>query len=376
MRIGIDIRTVGRSRTGDESVFFNLTRALLQIESTNIYFLLTDQVDEAAQASLRERFQLEKHPNATLLALDAPNRFMWNAWSLPRALKKHAMDLYHTQYIAPLWLPEKVKLVTHIHDVSFRAHPEWIGILDRFFLSSLIPRSLSRSQAIIAPSQFTADEIKKYYPTESTKIEVIPNALADEWSLPIDENDRKKLHATLSLSGPYLVSIGTMQPRKNIALLIQAFEKVKKRLPEASLVLVGNPNGHHVDPRVQAASQKKIPGLFFPGYLETPLLKALLSESAGLVFPSLYEGFGIPLLEALSVGVPVAASDLPVMHEVIRERALFFDPMSLAALENALYTLYIDSKEKTHPLGLGKAELDRFSWNKSALSLLSLYMHL
>ena len=126
MKIGIDIRNIGKKRTGDEVVFFNLVKNLAQIESQNEYHLFTDIIKEVELSEIKKSLNIADKKNFKVIPLKCPNKFVWNAWTLPQYLKKNPVDVYHTQYIVPFFVSQKIKIITTIHDVSFNAFPELI----------------------------------------------------------------------------------------------------------------------------------------------------------------------------------------------------------------------------------------------------------
>ena len=267
-------------------------------------------------------------------------------------------------------------MLTHVHDVSFRAYPELIGWKDRLFLSLLIPPSLRRADLILVPSQFTKDEIVRYYRIQPEKISVVSNAVSADFLEStrgaFDENAlREKYH----LPEKFFLSVGTQQPRKNLPFLIRSLALLQKRLPEAKLVIVGSRNAHHTDASIErvVTEEKLEESVIFSGYVDQKDLPALVSLAWVFVFPSLYEGFGIPLLEAMSQGVPVASSEAQALQEIGGEAALYFDPTNLASCEEKLYTLYTDSPQRERLISLGKERIKSFSWEKSAGVLRQLY---
>lgn len=371
----IDIRLLGKKRTGDEAVFFNLTKELIALDREHQYLLLTDERDSAKIALLRERLDCVGRGNVRVVSLFGRNRFVWNLWSIPFFLLRTHVDVYHTQYILPLFVPRRTKVVNHIHDVSFRAYPEFIGWRDRFLLSLLIPRSLRRADRIAVPSLFTKEEVMKYYDVPSEKIAVIGNALGEDFLTDEGQPDVARVRDKYHLPEHYLLYVGTFQPRKNIPFLVRALAHLRERLPDVELVLVGNRKGHHVDQALEETIAEL--GLesvvHFPGYVDQADLPVVLRGAAVFVFPSLYEGFGIPLLEAMGEEVPVAAADIPSLREVAGEAALYFDPTSLASCEEKLYTLLTDNEQKMRGVSLGRGRLSAFSWKKSAAALVALY---
>lgn len=377
LSIGIDIRLIGKQRTGDETVFFQLVRELVRRRDLGVrYELYTDEYQDERLAALHIKLECLGRQDIEIVSLPAKNRFVWNAFVLPWRLIRHPVDIFHTQYILPLWLPRKLKVVTHIHDVSFKAHPEWVPKRDLFFLSLLIPRTINRSDVIIAISEFTRSEIIRSYPKAKEKVQVIENAAAEEWYQPISKEEIERVTAKFNLRPDrYLISSGTMQPRKNIPFLLDCFRIAQKKEGfDLALALTGNPSGHNVDSAITSHQSK---GLVFTGYVSDEELRALVAGSCGFVFPSLYEGFGIPIEEALALGVPVLASDIPVFREVGGERISYFDPFNLAPAAETLYTFSVTgqnqpSRSTVSSDNQGK-EKSPYSWKKSAEKLFFLY---
>ncbi len=372
-RRAIDIRLLGKKRTGDEAVFFNLTKELLALDQEHEYWLLTDEKDPSVLLQLQNSLGCVDQKNVRIVSLSGKNRFLWNLVTLPWFLFRHRVDVYHTQYILPLCIPKRTRVLLHIHDVSFKAYPELIGWKDRFFLALLIPRSLRRASRILVPSQFTKDEIRRYYGTAEEKIVVIPNAVSDVFL--VTSVGETALQEKYSLPKRFILFVGTLQPRKNIPLLIRAFAEVTKRIPDIELVIVGNRQGHHFDSAIDSVIEELDLSMkvHFPGYIAEEDLPGIMRCASLFVFPSFYEGFGIPLLEAMSQNVPVACSDIPCLREVAGDAAQYFDPMSVASCQEKLYTLLIQKELRESVVALGKSRSSFFLWKKSATLLSRVY---
>ncbi|MCW1888754.1 MAG: glycosyltransferase family 4 protein [Candidatus Moranbacteria bacterium] len=377
LRIAIDIRILGKKRTGDETVFFELTREVLKQDSQNEYFLLTNESDASALEILQKRLGLKKeNPKQHLVVLPATNRFVWNGVTLPRYLKKAAIDVFHTQYILPFWLPKDLRVVNHIHDVSFCAYPKLISKKDLFFLNLLIPRSLKRSDAIVTPSAFTKAEIIKYYGVDDAKIHVIYNALGSDFETEnVSTLSDDELRQKYQLPEQYLLYVGTLQPRKNIPFLLDALACLQKKLPATHLVLVGNRRGHHFDSEIdQKIKELHLENtVVFPGYVAAEDLPRIYQMASVFVFPSLYEGFGIPLLEAMSMGVPVVASNQACLREIGGDATLYFEQGQIDSLAELLYSLEVVGAQKQALIEKGKLRIKDFSWQKSGTKLIALY---
>jgi glycosyltransferase involved in cell wall biosynthesis len=376
MRVGIDIRVIGKKLTGDEAVFFNLVKNLARIDSTNEYFLFTDIADETILKEIGTEIDINGKSNFRIIALPAKNKFQWNFWTLPTYLRKNPVDIYHTQYITPWFVPKKIKIVTIIHDISFNFFPQHIKFSDLFFLKTLIPISLQRADKIIAVSEFTKNEIIKFYKIEPGKIECVYNSISDEFLT--DEIFQEKLDGTrkkYNLPDKFILYIGTLQPRKNIPMLLEAYAKTKDRLGDIKLVICGNQKAHNYDKRISNSLENNNlkDDIIFPGFIDEQDKKTIFQSAQAFVFPSFYEGFGIPVLEAMSQNVPVLAADIPSLKEIAKDGALYFDVASLDDFSKKLYAVSVDNKLREELTKTGKEIVSFFSWENSARKTLAIY---
>ncbi len=374
MRIAIDIRNIGKKRTGDETVFLNLVKQLARIDDKNEYFLCIDTRPEEGLARIRHRLGIEGSVNIHIYPLGSGNKFIWNGWTIPHFVRRMHIDIYHTQYIVPICMPRAVKIVTHVHDVSFRVYPEMISWKDRLFLSLLIPYALRRADVVIAVSQFTRTEIGKWYGKEVfEKTRVVQNGVAVSG---IEQNEvpdtelvvQKKYH----LPKKFFLYVGTLQPRKNIPFLLRAFDLVASRVEDVSLVIVGDRSGHNVDRSIETTlnAMKHPERVIFPGYVDPGDLSVLYKLSDCFVFPSKYEGFGLPIGEALDLGVPVLASDISPHRELAGDGAQYFPLGALEELAELLYAVHTAQRSELSSK-LPSVTLPR--WNTSAHVLLGVY---
>ncbi len=376
MKIGIDIRNIGKKRTGDEAVFFNLVKNLAKIDSENEYLLFTNMTDTTLlYDNVVKPLEIENKTNFKIVSLKSANKFIWNAWTLPRYLRKNPVDIYHTQYITPFFVSRRVKIVATVHDISFNFFPQFIKLSDLFFLKFLIPVSLKRADKIIAVSDFTRNEIVKFYKISPEKVEVAHNAAGDNFAKSNFSDEQKELvRKKYSLPQKFIFYIGTMQPRKNLPFLIEAFVNIKNRIPGIKLVIAGS-KLHNFDIRIDYAVQKYSlkNDVIFPGYIDEEDKPILFNLANVFVFPSLYEGFGIPILEAMSQGIPVLAANIPSLREIGENAILYFNPLDLASLEKALYNVFIDENLRNKTVKLGLQRVKFFSWEKTAQKTLKIY---
>jgi len=374
MKIGIDIRLIGKKRTGDEQVFFNLVKNLAELDFENQYFLFTDRDPGKNTELAGEIEKLNLKNNFKIVYINSSNRFCWNLWALPNHLRKNPVDVFHTQYIAPFWLPAQVKLVLTIHDISFNNFAQLIRKSDLFFLKTLIPRSLRMAAKIVAVSAFTKNEIEKYYKIPAEKIAVAENGIDFEiYNRPISSEKLEQTKRKYKLPEKFVLYIGTLQPRKNIPVLLKAAKDL-----DTKLVIAGNRNAHNFDPEIDTIIKKyNLRGqIIFPGWIDEEDKPALFKLAQCFVFPSFYEGFGIPILEAMSAGTPAVCSDIPVLREIGGNAALFCNPRSSREFAENIRKVLTDANLRSNLAEKGKQQAQKFSWRKTAEKTLGAYKSL
>jgi glycosyltransferase involved in cell wall biosynthesis len=376
MKIGIDIRLIGKKRTGDEVVFFNLVKNLARLDTVHIFELFTDIIDKEILQEISQDLGIVERNNFKIISLPTKNKFSWNFWTLPRYLRNSPVDIYLTQYITPFFVPHSVKIVTIVHDISFNFFPQFIKFSDLVFLKILIPLSLKRADKVIGVSQFTRDEIIKFYKIAPEKVDYIYNALGDDFlSKPPSLAEKKAVREKYQLPEKYFLYLGTLQPRKNIPHLLRAFAHIKDRLDGVKLVICGNLSAHNTDRQltktVKALNLSE--EVIFPGFIAEKDKVAIFAQAKVFVFPSLYEGFGIPPLEAISQDVPTLVADIPSLREVIAEGALYASPNEVENFAEMLYNLDKDEELRGRLIQTGKTRISFFSWEKSARQLLAIF---
>ncbi len=382
-KIGIDIRAIGQLRTGDEYYTLNLVRNLLKIDEKNQYFLFTDTSEIK---KIKEKILIGLNNENIKIVSILPNfKFFWTIFLLPRIVKKLDLDILHVQYITPLWLPQKVKLITTIADISFKAYPELIKKTDLFFLNVLIPLSLKRADKIVAVSKFTKSEIIKYYKIKEEKIEVIYNGEASE-IFKKKNIDYKNILERNGIKKPYLFYVGTHQPRKDIPTLIEAFLLLKKQVNKfenLKLVIGGKLKAHNYDSKIDLIlseikkdqeKKKFFKDIIFTGYLESEDLVSLYKEAKIFIFPSLYEGFGLPLIESMVSKTPVVCSNIDCFKEVAGEAVEFYQAGNSKDLKNVLLKLLNNSKKQTDLVEKGIKQAEKYSWKVTAKKMLKFFI--
>lgn len=382
-KIGIDIRLISKKRTGDEVVIFNLVKNIAQIDADNEFELLTDIADEKILKEISEQLGIAGKNNFKIVSLPAKNKFTWNLWTLPKYLRQNPVAVYHTQYITPWFVPKKIKIVTIVHDISFNFFPQFIKFSDLFFLKALIPISLKRSDRLVGVSQFTQNEIIKFYNINPEKVDYIYNAVSDEFlnspaGEEVSEEKIAEVRKKYDLPEKFILYMGTLQPRKNIPQLVEAYAAIKNKLGGTKLVICGNLQIYNFDKKIDETVAKNdlSEEVFFPGYIDEKDKRFVFAAAQAFVFPSLYEGFGIPVLEAMSQKVPVLASDIPSLKEIAGQGALYFDTTSIADFSQKLYDICVNNDLRAQLIQSGIARISFFSWKNSAQKMLAIYRKL
>jgi glycosyltransferase involved in cell wall biosynthesis len=318
-------------------------------------------------------------PNFTWHSTHLSERWLARLWyrlrlPLPVNLWTGPLDLFHAlDFFLPPVLPTTRTVVT-IHDLSFVREPATVmpGMLRR--LTKEVPRSVAAADHVIAVSQATCRDLTQLYGTPPEKISVLYHGVTPDF-LPV--TDQAKLAATRQKyglgAGPFLLSVGTVQPRKNYQRLIQALAKIDSPV---ALAIAGG-TGWHTDEIFAEVTRLNLKNrVHFLGFVADGDLPTLYSAAAVLVYPSLYEGFGLPVLEAMACGTPVIASNCSAMPEVVGAAGLLVDPLDVDALAAAVTRLLNDAGLQQHLAQAGLARAAQFTWTGMAATLLDLYQKL
>jgi glycosyltransferase involved in cell wall biosynthesis len=374
MKIGIDIRLIGKNGTGSEVYFFNLVKNLSAIDQINEYHLFTDR-DPKIDPELAEKIEdLKLGENFKIDFVKNTNKFCWNFWYLPMHLRKKPVDIYHTQYITPFCLPRKIKLVTTIHDISFNYFPEFIKKTDLFFLKTFIPRSIRKANKIITVSASEMKKIIDFYKIPPEKVEFTYNGVDFErFSHKYSDAEREAVRKKYNLPKKFILYIGTLQPRKNIPVIIKALENL-----DIKLVLAGNRNAHNFDKRIDNAIEKNnlSEKVIFSGWIDEKDKPAILQLADCFLFPSLYEGFGIPIIEAMAAGTPVVCSDIPVLREISEDAALFCNPQKHGKFAERINQALTNKEIRLNLIEKGLSISQKYTWQKTAKKTSAIYSSL
>ncbi len=303
-----------------------------------------------------------------------PVRQVWMQAVLPLSLRRVRPDVCHfTNYLAPMACD--CPSVVTIHDMTVFITPRFHQFKKLVLDRTLIPKVARRADAIITVSNSARNDIVRYLKVPEKKVRVIMNAVSPAFH-PI--TDRARLDTVLArygLYGPFVLYVGTIEPRKNLVRLIQAFAQLKKRGLPHKLVMVGQAGWHCAPIFAEAERLGLARDVIFTGYVPSEDLPALYSLAESMAFPSLYEGFGLPVLEALACGAPVVTSHSSSLTEVAGDAAMLIDPLNVDELAGALYRLHKDACLREELRRCGPARAALFTWDTAARASLEVYEH-
>ncbi len=367
IRIAIDAHTVGAKLGGNESYAVNLIEALAQIDSTNNYTIYVT-TNEA-----RDRFS-NRWPNFKVRSTLPHTPLIRIPLTLSAELRKHPVDLLHVQFTAPPFCP--CPFVVSIHDLSFEHVPQTFKRRSRTQLRLTVRHSARRAARILSLSEHTRSDIIATYGIEPDRIDAIPLAAPDHFCTVNDKRELQRVRHNYGIEGDYILSVGSIQPRKNLARLIKAYAQLRgdysaDKLPK--LVLVGKCAWLY-DETLRALDQAGVKdSVILTGYVPESDLPALYSSALCFVYPSYFEGFGLPPLEAMKCGTPVVVGNRTSLPEVVGDAGLTVDPFDVDAIAGAIRRLLNDSTLRAELSQKGAERASTFTWQETARQTLQIY---
>jgi len=371
MLIGIDAsRATAAHRTGTEIYSLHLIRELLALGKGHRFRLYFNQ--PPAPGLFPDAAEMRVMPFARL----------WTHARLSREMRADPPDLlFVPSHVLPVIHPERS--VVTVHDLGFHYYPEAHTLSQNLYLRWSTRYNARTARRVLADSIATRDDLLRYYRIPEDRIEVVYPG-RDETLGPVrDPEVLQDVRARYGLRNPYLLYVGTLHPRKNLVRLVQAFAALTNAMAagpadgsraepsaEPQLVLAGQKGWLYEDIFDQVRKLDLEDRVVFTGYMPDADLPALLSGAEAFVFPSLYEGFGLPVLEAMACGTPVICSDVSSLPEVAGEAALQVDPLDVGALAEAMHRLIADAGLRATLVERGYEQVQLFSWGRCASQVL------
>ena len=327
--------------------------------------------DAALRAAIPSRFRILQVP--ARLCRRLPVRLVFEQLLLPILARRHQVNVLHSLHYSLPLLPSGARRVVTMHDMTAyllpHMHTRAKGAYMRFF----IRRAVQRADHLIFVSASALEDCRRWSGLPLGNAVVVHHGKSDAFRPQGSPEEFATVRARYSLPERYLLYLGTLEPRKNVPLLLRAFADLVRRHPEARLVIAGK-KGWHFDEIFDTARRLNLEGqILFTGYIDEADKPALMRGALLFVYPSLHEGFGIPVLEAMASGVPTIAGNRTSIPEIAGDGALLVNPESLPELIDALELLYSDAEARARLVVKGLNQAAKFSWKKTAEETADVY---
>jgi glycosyltransferase involved in cell wall biosynthesis len=362
MRFSVDAHAIGCHLTGNEVYIRNLLHEFARLDQGNELIAYISK--QGVETDLPGRIQTRRV---------SENPYVRLGVDLPQHVRRDRPDLLHVQYTGPVF--SAAPLVVSVHDVSYLEYPQYFTRFRSLQLRLTVKRTLKRAARVLTPSEFSRRAILKHYSIDEEKVVVVPNAVAGQFR-PIErEVARAAIQRKFGFQRPFILTVGDLQPRKNHLGLLQAFEDVLQAEPQLQhdLVFVGKETWYSRELHRAVNKSALRDRVHFTGFVDDADLVQFYGACELFVFPSFYEGFGLPILEAMASGRAVACSRLTAMPEVANAAGILFDPASREEMARAMLDILLDSELRARLERLGVHRAAAFTWEKSAARTLQVY---
>ena len=362
MRFAVDAHAIGCHLTGNEVYIRNLLNEFGRLDRDSEFIAYISQPE--APSHIPERI-------ATRWVSQNPYKRL--GFDLGREVRKDSPDLLHVQYTAPLAC--RVPLVVSVHDVSYLECPQYFTRFRAAQLKLTVKRTLQRAARVLTPSEFSRQAILRHYPMPEDRVVSIPNAVSTRFRPVEREAGQAWVQKKFGIRGPFVLTIGDLQPRKNHLGLLRAFEEAMRAHPQLPhrLVFVGKETWYSPEIHRAVKASSVADRVHFSGFVDDEDIVYFYGACDLFVFPSFYEGFGLPILEAMACGRAVACSNTTAMPEVANAAGILFDPNSTAEMTRAISDVLLDSDLRQRLERLGAHRAAGFTWEKAARLTLDVY---
>lgn len=358
MHLVINATEVGRRRGGNESFISGLIEGLAELHHSHRVSLLMSQWDSPPH--------LPSHFHQ--LNLGTYRRLPFLLWQQTIALRRLRADWYLANFFLPLYTPCHGAIM--VYDLSFRAHPEYFPRTVAWYMHWLTARSIRQTCRVLTSSEFSRRELHRFYPVDEDKVAIVPGGVSPRFQPVSNKTDMAAEQFALSrygITGPYILALGNIHPRKNLACLLDAYLRLRQERDMVPPMVWGGMERWGSGELLERARSA---GVILPGFIAQEHLPILYRQAMMLVYPSLYEGFGLPPLEAMASGTPVITSNSTSLPEVVGDAGLTVDPNSVEEIADAMARVLEDRSLRQR---LQQASVERarqFTWTNAARRLL------
>ncbi len=365
MHIAIDAHSVGTQLAGNVTYITGLIEALAEIDTVNQYTLYVTRPEAVERYTGRwPNFSVRRTlPHSPLIRIPI---------TLTAELRLRPVDILFVQYSGPPFAP--CKLVTSIHDISYEHLPETYKWRSRFQMRLTIPRTARMADHVVAPSEYSRQDLIKTYGLPPEKVTMIPLAASAFLKPVTDTGELDRIRKKYDIEGDYILGVGSIQPRKNLARLISAYSQLStKRDDLPPLILAGKMAWLFEETLREIETHGLKEKIRFTGFVPDEDLPGLYSAAKCFVYPSFFEGFGLPPLEAMQCGTAVITGDRTSLPEVVGDAGILVDPFDVGAIADAIEKVLTDNKFREEMVRKGLERAMQFSWTATARQTLDVF---
>lgn len=382
MRVGIDYTSAVHQGAGIGRYTRRLVTALLELDQQNEYVLVVAGKAKTPKVEFMSPttpfFNRADYPNLRVIMLPLSERLwaiLWHRLHLPLwvELFTGTLGVFHSPDFA---LPpvRNARTIVTVHDLSFLRVPQCSSPQLQAYLREVVPKSVRRANMVLADSECTKSDVIELLGVEATRVKVIYAGVGQEFHRVEDEEQLAAVRTRYRLPARFVLGLGTLQPRKNFERLIEAYALIRRQIDtEMKLVIAGSPGWMYEGIFEKTRELDLQEAVCFPGYVADEDLPALYTLAELFVFPSLYEGFGLPPLEAMACGTPVITADVSSLPEVVGDAAWMVDPLDVGALADAMQRVLSDTALRRQMVARGLLQARRFTWEQAAKQLHDIY---
>ena len=377
LRIGIDVTSALTQGGGIGRYTRELVQALALVDKQTNYHLFSARPPE----QLLVPDLLLVGANFAHHAAPFTDKWLYRLWyrlhvPLPVQWFTGPLDLFHSPDFVLPPVAGKIPTLLTVHDLSFHHYPEYFTPALVNYLNRVVPNSVARASHILADSQATKDDLTSLWQVAAAKVTVLYSGVNPVFRPVEKQGELKGVRQKYGLGEwPYLFSVSTIQPRKNYQMLIRAFKPLSRSWPH-HLVIAGGKGWLYEETLAEVERQGLQDRVYFLGFVADADLPALYTQAMLVLFPSFYEGFGLPLLEAMACGVPVVSSDASCLPEVVGQAGRLLSPKDESGWTDTVHKLLLDGKERGRMVAEGFRQSRQFTWKKAARQLTEIYQGL
>ncbi|MBN2190238.1 MAG: glycosyltransferase family 4 protein [Candidatus Aureabacteria bacterium] len=357
MKIAIDAHCIGKNLAGNNTYTINLVNNLINLYPGHKWIIYVSPEGEPLITG--------NNPNAELIVLKSKSPLGRYLFEMPKSLKKEKPDVLHIQYHGPVFCG--CPTVVTVHDISYEIFPGYFTFAERLRLHLSVPHFIRKAKSVITVSDFSRKDIIRKYKIKENKIKTVYNGIDHDFFNNEATAEDKNLLREAGIKKPFLLSVGSLQPRKNIEGILFALKKIYKSIPGLRWIITGPEGWLSAGIHKTFKESPELHSIInFTGYVQPKMLRALYRNALAMIYVPFYEGFGLPVLEAMACGAPVITSNVTSLPEIAGDAAILANPNDTNGISEAVKKVWLSNGLRLEMSKKGVERARDFSWQKAA----------